>query len=133
MIQQYIQDRMDEAGPRIALAFQEQLQIEAPVDTSRLRGSIKVKYVKGVLIISAVDYIIYVVFGTKPHVIRPKNKKALAFEVGKKERLGRKEGPGKANIVITKKVMHPGTRPNPFVQDVIFRKLIGIIIQELNR
>lgn len=50
-----------------------------------------------------VDYAGYVVFGTQPHVIKPKVKQALAFKSGGK-------------TVIVKQVKHPGTKPNPFPQ-----------------
>lgn len=66
---------------------------------------------------------------TPPHIIRPKNKKALRFEVGRKARL---EGNGKGkNIVFAKEVKHPGTRPNPFIRNTIQNKIKGIILDEL--
>lgn len=133
MIKKYIQNQLDKAGPRIALALLEEIQIEAPVDTGRLRSSLKIIYRNKILIISGVDYILHIEFGTKPHIIRPKTKKSLKFEVGKKARLGRKEGPDKALVVFAKEVKHPGTKPNPFIRDTVFRKLRNIIVQELNR
>ena len=57
---------------------------------------------------------------TPPHIISPKNKKALAFKIGK-------EG------IVVKKVRHPGTRPNPFIRRTIQNKLRQIIIEELTR
>ena len=60
-----------------------------------------------------------VIFGTPPHVIKPKSKKALKFKKGKKD-------------IFSKKVNHPGTRPNPFVQNVIYFKLKNIMIEEIN-
>ncbi|MER7841670.1 hypothetical protein ABTY98_38745 [Streptomyces sp. NPDC096040] len=41
--------------------------------------------------------------GTRPHLIRPRRAKFLRFEVG-------------GDVVFTKLVRHPGTRPNPFMQ-----------------
>lgn len=126
-LQDYINNILDKAGDRIALRIENELKLEAPVnkDTEAknrgdLRRSIVVKYEKGEIIISASDIINYVIYGTNPHEITPKNKNALAFKVG-----------GKA--IVVKKVMHPGTRPNPFIQDVLFRQLKQIIIEELNR
>jgi hypothetical protein len=40
--------------------------------------------------------------GTRPHLIRPRRAKALRFEVG-------------GDVVFTKLVRHPGTRPNNFM------------------
>lgn len=51
-----------------------------------------------------VKYAPFVEFGTGPHVIYPKNKKALFW-------------PGAAHPV--KKVNHPGTRPNPFMERIL--------------
>ena len=66
---------------------------------------------------------------TPPHIITPKNKKALSFEVGRIERLPGKGG--KKKMVFAKKVRHPGTRPNPFIRNTINNKLRKIIIEEL--
>ncbi len=75
---------------------------EAPEDTSNLVNSIT-SYVTdggrtGVLKATA-PYALFVHEGTAPHVILPKDKKALAW-------------PGGAHPV--KKVNHPGTKANPF-------------------
>lgn len=45
----------------------------------------------------------FVLDGTRPHLIRPRRAKALRFEVG-------------GDVVFSKLVRHPGTRPNPFLQ-----------------
>jgi len=67
---------------------------------------------------------------TPPHIIKPKSKKALRFEVGRIERLsGKKKG---KTIVFAKEVKHPGTRPNPFIRNTIQTKLKQIIIEEIN-
>jgi hypothetical protein len=51
-----------------------------------------------------VSYDTAVEFGTKPHTILPKNKKALYW-------------PGAAHPV--KSVNHPGTRPNPYMERIV--------------
>lgn len=91
-----------------------------PVDTGKLRRSINVEVVPtsdGYRINFNVgtNYSAFVEYGTPPHDILPKNKKALRFEVGKKQRLGAKLSPSKGNFVITRRVKHPGTRPQPFM------------------
>ena len=83
-------------------------KILAPVDTGRLRASGKIQY-SGLFtfrpkatVFFDVDYARYVNDGTRPHIIRPKNAKALRFRVG-------------GQIVYAKVVHHPGTRANPFL------------------
>ncbi|MFI9026299.1 hypothetical protein [Streptomyces sp. NPDC053560] len=44
----------------------------------------------------------YVLEGTRPHIIRPRRKKALRFDVG-------------GQTVFAKVVHHPGTKPNNFL------------------
>lgn len=58
---------------------------------------------KGV-IFTDVKYAPYVEFGTKPHVITPKNKKFLVFKSG-------------GRTVFAKKVNHPGTRAYNYMRD----------------
>lgn len=83
-------------------------KVLAPVDTGRLRASIRVerrstfglrqRWTVG----SDVEYAPMVNDGTKPHIIRPRTKKALKFRVGGK-------------TVYAKVVHHPGTRARPFL------------------
>jgi hypothetical protein len=125
-----IVEALDKAMPAIARRMQNELVLKCPVDQGRLRNSIKVSLNGRGLLIWMVNYGKYVEFGTPPHVIRPHNKKALKFEIGKTERLAAK-GKNK-NIVFAKVVRHPGTRPNPFVRNAIQTKLKKIIIEEIN-
>jgi len=66
-----------------------------------LRQSIKSRTVRlaGEVRVGA-DYAIFVEAGTRPHIIKVKNKKVLADR--------------RAGIFFGKKVKHPGTKPNPF-------------------
>lgn len=83
-------------------------KILAPVDTGRLRASIRVerrstfglrqRWTVG----SDVAYAPMVNDGTKPHIIRPKRAKALRFKAGGK-------------TLFAKVVHHPGTRARPFL------------------
>ena len=124
-----IQERLDRALPSIARRIQNELVLICPVDTGRLRNSIKVRADGEGLVIWMVEYGKFIEFGTPPHIIRPKNKKALRFEVGKVARLsGKKSG---KNIVFAKEVKHPGSRPNPFIRNTIQNKLGNIIMEEL--
>ena len=126
-----IQEALDKALPAIARRMQNELMLVAPVSTGRLKNSIKVKSTTEGIIIAMVDYAKFVEFGTLPHIIKPKSKKALKFEIGKKARLeGTKKG---KDIVFAKEVHHPGTRPNPFIRNTIQNKLKKIIIEEISK
>jgi len=57
---------------------------------------------------------------TPPHIIKPKDKKALKFKAG-------------GENVFAKVVHHPGTRPNPFIRNTIRNKLGEIIQQEITK
>ncbi|MFJ8301600.1 HK97 gp10 family phage protein [Streptomyces sp. NPDC094447] len=87
-------------------------KILAPVDTGRLRASIRVER-RSILglrqrwtVGSDVEYAPMVNDGTRPHIIRPKRAKALKFTVGGK-------------TVYAKVVRHPGTRGNPFLDKAL--------------
>jgi len=83
-----------------------------PVDTGRLRGSIKLTpTLPGSIIFilfTNVSYAVDVEFGTKPHVIIPLERMALSFKI-------------KGEQVIVKSVQHPGTRPQPFFRPALFQ------------
>lgn len=80
-----------------------------PVDTGRLRSSIVHRTegggrTTGVVVGTNVSYAADVEYGTAPHVILPKNKKALYW-------------PGAAHPV--SRVNHPGTRAQPFMRPAL--------------
>ena len=118
-----IQEQIEKALPRIAIRMQNELILAAPVDTGRLRNSIKVSADEDGIIIFMVDYAKFVEFGSPPHVIKPKDRKALRFKGSRK---GKK-------FVFAKEVKHPGSRPNPFIRNTIQNKLRNIIIEEIIR
>lgn len=106
----------------VAFKLGQELAKAAPRDTSRLarsfQGATKIQGDK--IVFSVPYYAEYIEFGTQgPYEIKPKNKKALKFNVGGTE-------------VITKKVIHPGLRPNPFIRDTLKRKLPQIIKSSMN-
>lgn len=93
-------------------------KILAPVDTGRLRASIRVESrrlftLRSVYTIgSDVSYAPYVHDGTRPHVIRPKSPGGtLRFRMG-------------GRVVYAKVVNHPGTRARPFLDDAV-RQIAG--------
>ena len=115
-----IEERLSRAIPRIARRMQNELVLASPVNTGRLRNSIKVESTNKGIVITIVDYAMFVEFGTPPHLIKPKNKKSLKFK-------------GDAGDVFAKEVKHPGTRPNPFIRNTINNKMQQIIMEELTR
>lgn len=100
--------------------MQNELVLASPVNTGRLRNSIKVVPSENGITIWMVDYGLFVEFGTPPHIIEPNSKKSLKFK-------------GKGGQVFAKKVNHPGTRPNPFIRNTIQNKLRAIIAEELSK
>ena len=102
-------DDVARAVERTRIDVQNEARRRAPVDTGRLRSSIvsraegsgrSVGYVIG----TNVSYAAAVEYGTAPHVIVPRNRKALYW-------------PGAAHPVA--KVNHPGTRAQPFLRAAI--------------
>jgi hypothetical protein len=83
-------------------------KILAPVDTGRLRASIRVErrsffgLRQRWTIGSDVEYAPMVNDGTRPHLIRPRRAQVLRFKVG-------------GRTVFAKVVHHPGTRARPFL------------------
>lgn len=62
--------------------------------------------------IASADYAAHVERGTRPHVIRPRNRKALRFSAdGNTTLAGRPRG----NVRFAKRVNHPGTRAQPYM------------------
>lgn len=83
-------------------------KVLAPVDTGRLRASIRVESRRSLgfrtiyTVGSDVEYAAMVNDGTRPHVIRPRRAQVLRFQVG-------------GRVVFARVVNHPGTRARPFL------------------
>lgn len=60
------------------------------------------------------EYAPFVEFGTGPHLIEPRNRKALMFPVGKR-------------YVFAKRVRHPGSRPYPFFYRDFEERKTGVL------
>ena len=93
-------------------------KILCPVDTGRLRASIKGKASRTwtlrpqFTVSSNVDYAPMVHDGTRPHIIRPRTKQVLKFNVG-------------GQVVFAKVVHHPGTRARPFLDRALAEETAG--------
>lgn len=96
-----------------AIGMVQALQRRCPVDKGRLRRGISYRVKGNVIELYMPFYGFYVDQGTAPHIIRPKNKKALKFSVGATGPRGGKT----TETVIVKEVKHPGTRPQPFIRE----------------
>lgn len=92
-------------------------KVLAPVDTGRLRASIRIESRRTLTLRSVytvgsdVEYAPMVHDGTGPHVIRPRQAQALRFRIG-------------GRIVYAKVVHHPGTRARPFLDQAV-REIAG--------
>ena len=99
---------------------------------TKLTESIKYRVENNTVIIYTDNEILtFIEEGTKPHKIRPKNKKLLVFEANK--RGTRKDGSKfvYGDLIFAKVVNHPGTDPKPFFSSVFFESE-GVIKQFLN-
>lgn len=104
-----------------------QVQIDAvaeakkivPRKTSHLGRSISPgSYGNDFAIVQATaGYAAYVELGTRPHVIRPKRKKALAWSAGGTRLSGRPTRAARRGgaMAFARKVNHPGTKPQPYL------------------
>lgn len=92
-------------------------KVLAPVDTGRLRASIRSRTSRSFTlrprleVFTDVQYAVYVHDGTRAHIIRPRNARVLRFTVG-------------GQVVYARVVHHPGTRPRPFL-DRALREICG--------
>jgi len=102
-----------------AILIESEAKRLCPVDTGRLKSSITHMWRGGdeVVVGTNVKYASYVEFGTRPHMIFPREKKALYWD-------------GAEHPV--KHVYHPGTKPQPFLRPAYekYRKMIPKLIKE---
>ena len=84
-----------------------EMEARVPVKTGKLRGSLRIRVGTDNVIIgpneNIAPYAGYVEFGTRPHDIKPKSAHGvLVFYINGKK-------------IVTRKVHHPGTSPQPYV------------------
>jgi hypothetical protein len=126
--------------PKLALAAVAEAKRIVPRKTGTLGRSIHVGAITPTtaLITASANYAAYVEFGTRPHEITPKARKALRFAASSGgARLSGTPRSG-ADVVFAKRVHHPGTKPQPFLlkgaeQAVAGSDLAGLIVAEWNR
>ena len=114
-------------GKRILFVLQTDTVAEAkkrvPRKTGNTRRTIRPGYLaRTEALVKAGGAAAYLEHGTKPHVIRPKNAKALRFPasgakttLGGRVRTGELRRLGAGAYVFAGEVHHPGTKPQPFL------------------
>ena len=104
---------LQEAGFKV----EDEAKKAAPVDSGYYRNNIGFDGKNKV--IANADYSADIEYGTKPHIIQPKTASALHFQSDGQD-------------VFTKKVNHPGTKPNPVMRNAALKvqKQVGGIFQK---
>lgn len=104
---------LQEAGFKV----EDEAKKTAPVDSGYYRNNIGFDGKNKV--IANASYSADIEYGTKPHVIQPKNANALHFQSDGQD-------------VFTKKVNHPGTKPNPVMRNAAHKvqKQVGGLFQK---
>lgn len=101
----------------IQLAAVREAKLLVPRKTGNLgRSIVPGNYSRDRAIVKAkANYAAFVELGTRPHVIRPRNKKMLSWPASKAD--ARLSGPVRkgGKRVFARKVNHPGTKPQPFL------------------
>ena len=120
MTREQFKQRWERFKIGVAIDMVQALQRRCPVDTGKTRSSIKYDITSKGIVISMDETAIWIEFGTAPHIIRPKDKKALKFKVGGKD-------------VFAKEVHHPGTRPQPFIRTTFRNDLSTIVMNNARR
>jgi hypothetical protein len=102
---------------KVALLAVREQKLLAPRKTGNLARTIHLGAVTPTRAetIASADYAAYVERGTRPHEIRPRNRKALRWAAdGASARLSGTPRSG-GRVRFAKRVMHPGTRAQPFM------------------
>jgi hypothetical protein len=102
---------------KVALLAVREQKLLAPRKTGNLARTIHLGAVTPTRAetIASADYAAYVEQGTRPHEIRPRNRKALRWAAdGASARLSGTPRSG-GRVRFAKRVMHPGTRAQPFM------------------
>lgn len=101
---------------RLALSAVREQKLLAPRKTGNLGRSIRIGAVSPTRAetVATAHYAAYVERGTRPHIIKPKNKKVLAWAANGSARLSGAVRTG-GSVRFAKRVKHPGTKAQPFM------------------
>lgn len=123
----YIGQALDDTGKVLIRYSQQATLATLPQKTGNLRSAFKweTNGMSGQLYVdpTVAPYAIFVNEGTRPHEIRPRNAKMLAFNWTKGSYYSKPEGGGKwqykgkqdLGLFFAKVVHHPGTKARPFM------------------
>jgi hypothetical protein len=114
-----------------AVAVERYVELEAGkhTKTGALFQSVRKRQVGAAWVIDhdlqRAPHAVFVHWGTRPHIIRPKNKKALRWPAG-------------GAFAFAKKVRHPGTKADPWMvraaalAPAVFRARVEALVKDLN-
>lgn len=110
----------------LGLAAVREAKLLVPRKTGNLGRSIKVARVSGtsVTVVATAGYAAFVELGTRPHDIRPKNAKVLAWGGARRLSGALRSGSKPTNFATL--VHHPGTKPEPFLLPGAKRAVGGV-------
>jgi hypothetical protein len=114
---------LDDLGPimrDLALTAVGEQKRLAPVKTGNLRRTIHVGRVtdRSAETIASAEYAAYVEFGTKPHEIRPRNRRVLRW----------KDAQG--TVRFARRVRHPGTKAQPYMIPGAERAVSDLVLRD---
>jgi hypothetical protein len=100
---------------KLALSVVREQKLMAPRRTGNPGRSIRLGAVTPTMAetVATANYAAYVELGTRPHEIRPRNRKALRWAAGNPRLSGSPRSGGQVRFA--KRVQHPGTRARPFM------------------
>src|SRR5687768_16544200 len=102
---------------KVALLAVREQKLLAPRKTGNLARTIHLGAVTPTRAetIASADYAVYVERGTRPHEIRPRNRKALCWAASAADALLTGTPRIGGRVRFAKRVQHPGTRAQPFM------------------
>ena len=117
-----VKNAIDTSTKTIANTLQQEVMQKTPKKTGKLQRGWTIRSIGNTFAVeNAVSYANFVISGTRPHDIRPKQRHVLAFNC-------------RGGKVFAKRVHHPGTKPNNFTvkaADSALGKFAGIISKAL--
>jgi hypothetical protein len=118
-LQADLPERIERSRKRLASMLLQSIKDETPVRTGALQQSLHWVPVGKTDELWGLYYGQYVIYGTRPHIIKPKNKKVLRFVID-------------GDVIFAKQVKHPGTKPNDFRKKGLTQIEVLEVLQDLS-